>query len=324
MRSILLTATLLALPLAACGGDPALDPCARDLRCSPDAPNGLYFTGPGLGDRLTDADAPIDRVAVGGREIAVAHDNKTGKPIDVTSAPSFDGDQLEAKSASKSEIELTAKKAGDDELHLDDAEGRLLDKVVVRARDLKDVGVIASDEYPRVAPGAAWAGAQVHLTVALTDKDGERLVDQGLTVTGTGAQSTAWDTVQLTVPAGGVALQVKAAGASAKALAIDALADAHQLTATDVSVVLGDKKDTKEQDQLTVCMHGKSAKGAVIGLPWQVAVTGPAHTVDGGSIYGHNCVDLKVTGTGDVTVSASLTGGSPASATFPVSPKTKR
>lgn len=207
--------------LPACGvpGDRASGGCPPDEICSDATPDGLVFDGPYLAS-VPFSGSTLAPVAIGGTQRIAIRVNGSD-PLPVFDAESTDS-AIAIDGVSGSEITIRGVAAGTSLLRvLDPADGgSLLDRTTIQAAPVDHaVTVPTEDLVILIAPtprDVRYAPGEHTVAVQLRDPTGRVVVDQGMRITAgaTPATLSSWDAIRLTVPEGGVSLDVEAAGAT--------------------------------------------------------------------------------------------------------------
>src|SRR5262245_50831648 len=212
-RIVLASLLALFLPAATCGdpyaGDVSSYGCPRDQTCSDKIPNGLHFKGAFLDDFLLDDLFGKDRVipanAVGGVQ-TVALELDHGARFGLRFGADVDRGDLVVSSQSGNRLELAGVREGFGKLRiLDPGDGNaLFDQVTVVSRPVgkfalaRSLGELGSGNLNAPVLYASPAP----LVVGIEAADGERLVDEGMQISGAGVEQIEWDTAWVALPPG--------------------------------------------------------------------------------------------------------------------------
>ena len=315
-------AALPALLLPACmteGERAETGQCPAGEVCSSRTPNGLAFDGADFSDLLF-ANG-LQATALGGRQGVTIYDGASGQAMRLPFAATTQG-ALEVVAQATGSLDVIGRRAGTDLLRIvDPATGELYDRVSMSVRPVDRVelrnevfGEIGLEDRPR----ALWAGGRASLVVALSARDGTRLVDEAMVVTAsTGTRNTRWDSISFDVPADGeVTLDAAFGGGEAVSFALPVAAAADAVVALPL-----DQPTIAVGGMAEVCFRADAGERAILGAPWRFTVTGPA-TMPGSSL-GRNCALVKSTAVGTITITAEV-GAVRASVNLPVTASAAR
>lgn len=291
--------------------------CPAGETCSDQAPDGLFFLGAARADSFG-----------GGVEITAAGGTQTIKVLlgSNTSSPTFDrafdavtSDDKVAKisSITPPNVVVSGGSAGTTSLRLLEAgTPKLLDRVNINVGSIDKVTVfprelflVASDDG---TPWALLSGARAPMVVQLKAANGDRLVDEKLSLKAATGNVTAkaWDLFEITAPDSGDASFTVEAGEgafTAKApvvAAIDAIESSKLLNQLDADGAL---EATRYH---LLCFVAKSAGVTTAGATWKfsgtatIAITPGDPSSEGES----SCVQLEGTQVGPAKLTVEASG----------------
>jgi len=308
----LLASLLFASLLPACPSVPPgrLD-CPEGETCSDATPSGLHFDGARIRSHAFDFGAADARAtAVGGVQ---TYDISRGlEPLELEWTADSRG-ALAVDHVGASSAAVRGVSAGTSLLRIVDPEtGELYDRTEIAAAPIASVGIVAVDEI--LLPGAGRlaiaAGARPVVGIALEDADGERLIDEALTVDATGAslERRGWDSVSVRADAAGpVALSIKAGDLAPQRIELEAVDGIDAIVPGLSSPILSDQP-LVAGGQALICFEGRRGDATVLGLGWTFAAD-----ADGLSTAPEllpNCAAFEPTAPGHVTITASAGGKS--------------
>lgn len=192
-------------------GERAEHGCPPDEQCSSETPRGLYFSGDGLSDQLGGDDV-LRPTVVGGQQTYQVYADEERTPF-VGFDAEVDTSAATVLAASSGAVVVRGETPGNAHLRIvDPADGTLFDRTTIQVRELAHVAVVPSwvDHAfgdPRVSPADVvyLAGTPASPVLALTDRDGQRLIDASITYeAGEGISQIAWDALyaDATLPVG--------------------------------------------------------------------------------------------------------------------------
>ncbi len=192
---------LLAIGLACTvedGDRAATGACPAGETCSPIAPSGLRFIGPFLGGTASDRLGPT---ATGGTQTITVVGLEAGTPATLETTSYWH--LLLSTLAEDQTFVVDGVSPGDTPITVRDADGLLLDRVSLRTARIARIDVVRSggDENVTVLD----RGVRASLVVRLFSEDGERIVDEDLSVEVTAGASlvpVSWDCFDLELPSG--------------------------------------------------------------------------------------------------------------------------
>src|SRR5690242_501562 len=111
-------------------GDRAENGCPDDEDCSPDTPDGLYFTGARLGDRVLTEGVPA--TAVGGTQTVKVWSDEDAQAAFTGFRAAVKGTAFTAGSPAGNAVVLTGAASGEAYLRIVDAEGLLYDRIALQ------------------------------------------------------------------------------------------------------------------------------------------------------------------------------------------------
>jgi hypothetical protein len=303
---------LLLAPACADLGDRAVKGCPPGDTCSSETPEGLAFSGPYFGDAGFFADPGVKVTAVGGTQTIDLIDVATGEPLASRFLATTTDPAIAVDATGTSDVTVAGAAAGSARLEIRSYSGLLHDRLLISASEVVSVELVPSWNQFRDASTTweAFAGADASLVVALTDVEGRRLVDEGMTIDG--GTRGGWDGVSLTVPEGGAELRVTA-GSATEPVALPIAATA-QIDDFVVSQLL--EGQPRVGDIQGWCFRARHQGADVLFVPWTFTVEGPAHE-DGISFF-DNCVNVSLDAVGLVTITAQAPDHAPFTATFDV------
>ncbi len=202
-------------------GERAQDGCPSDEICAP-LDGSLYFVGAALGDEevVSDDWAAPHATALGGRQVVrVLHGPfLTSPPFDRPFTAAMRGDALAVASQDGPDVGIVGVVPGSAYLRiLQPGTGDLYDRILLPVAPAARAS-LAQPALRFDAPRRAgtfpdwviWAGRDLPLVVAIEAADGERVVDDGMTVNGVSGRP--WDLVTVRATPGPVTLNVVAGG----------------------------------------------------------------------------------------------------------------
>jgi hypothetical protein len=297
--------SLTFVPLVACmGGERANSgQCPAGEVCSPKTPNGVHFFGRALvDDLLLTGPAPT---AIGGtQDVALQYDRGDGILIALDLPYMIDDDggtgvRFDRQSGSVATV-IGAGSRTNYLRVLDAADGTLFDRKQLTGASLDTIELVDAG-FERIPLGAqlVWATGTQDVGIALfgqvqesTGPVSERIVDDTMTASLTGAERTAWDTLHIPNAIAGTSIVTVAAGDKAPAPVDFTVVDhADALDVISPNPLLIPAKGSQE-----VCFKATSNSRYIVGLAWSFSVEGVAAT---GSLS-HNCIvatTQKTTGT---------------------------
>jgi hypothetical protein len=194
------------------GGDRANGGCPEGETCSPDTPDGLYFTGSPLGDAYPPVTGKPQRIALGGREtISVFRDeDATSEFLGFAAAAGSQG--ITVGDVAGNSVVVTGVASGSDYLRIvDPRNDELFDRVMLTIAPIDHVALLPprldllgdralfDDTLPAVVYKASTLSNR--FVIALFDEADVRLVDESLSVQQVGGFATmasAWDGLRQT------------------------------------------------------------------------------------------------------------------------------
>jgi hypothetical protein len=305
------------------GGDRANGGCPEDEVCSPDTPDGLYFASPAVGDSdLGQLDEPGAIAASGTRTIEAFRDDDATQPFSGFQAVVSNDAVLAVEGTDGSQTVVRGVAAGDAYLRLvDAASGELYDRVSLRVAPVASVAIVplgldvVGDKQLHEAtspPPVVFHTVRAHgrFAVALFAEDGERLVDESMTLdTPAGFQRDGdqWDRIEQngSLPAGTYNVGVGLGDGISRTKAIELVS-----TVDDIVWVAGMAASEQaspdagvvKDDTARFCFRAEKGNAAVVGAPLAYTVT------SGLEVSGTPgaCVNLvgKSTGQNTLTVSS--------------------
>lgn len=291
--------------------------CPAGETCSDQAPDGLFFLGAARADSFGGG---VEITAVGGTQtIKVLFGSNTDSPSFDKPFDAVTSNEKVATVASVTapSVVLSGASAGTASLRLLESKTtKLLDRVDVKVAAIDKVTVFPKELFLIAAddgtPWALLAGAKAPMVVQLKAANGDRLVDEKLTLKAASgaAAAQAWDQFEITAPdTGDASFTVEAGKGSftAKASVVAAI-DAIE-TSKFLSQLGADGALEASQDQL-LCFVGKSAGVTTAGAAWKfsgsatITITPQDPGVQGQS----SCVQLKGTAVGPAKLTVEASG----------------
>lgn len=300
----------LALLASTEAGERAQDgACPAGETCAPETPDGLLFEGAPLG---TWPVSTAHTIAAGGRQtFRITYPGGAAFDLPFVAKVSAGGHRIVATGADRAVVAADTETTGYLRV-LDDA-GQLYDRLSIDSAPIAAITAAPSyaAAYPQIEPTrwAAFAGGEATVALRLTDRNGRRLVDEGLALRGpTPAARTGWDSFTLTTgPAGVIALSVEAGGGAAREVRVPVVDVVDEVTVPA-------RRQTGVGGDVDVCFtawlrgdRGDSSDDTlVIGAPRTYRITGPA-TPLATQAYG-SCLQLHTDADGTVVVDATIAG----------------
>lgn len=302
--------SILLVPLLAAGcfeGEVADFGCPADEVCSPDTPDGLHFFGADLAGVFEIDNFPI---AVGGiQRVRLAREvGDTFVDLDAGYLALDTGPSILVEDQDGPVVTLRAAAAGSNHLEIRDADDNsLMDRKVFESAELASISITDTGYEGSERPIAFMPGT-IRFGIALTDADGDRLVDEGMTLDLPGATHVTWDILELSgTTAGTISVSVTAAGkppATVDVVVVPAV-EAIALDLAPEPLVVGSTS--------FACFEAHAGEHFVAGLTW-------AFTTDNGQVQefvSPSCITVVPDTAGDITITASA-GGIEKVVTFPV------
>jgi hypothetical protein len=284
--------------------------CPEGEVCSPDTPDGLYFKGPGFADGFLNND--VHPTAVGGQQtididpVGLFHD-----------LSSFDAETTDPALAvtrvDPPEVVISGVSVGSAYLRIfEPLTGALYDRLTVMTAEVDTIEVEpavyeSSFEDDDLHAPLYWGDAPLPWIARLHSSSNTRLVDENLTfadATASGAlvtQGYTWDLAEVTPTSGVNAVSVSATSGSG------VVGEGSADLAHDVDFILLDPNtpvpETHDASEpLTLCFAAYFGERRILGVPWEVTVTGPngeepVYAIPG--LFERNCVTV-VAGTAGV------------------------
>lgn len=286
--------------------------------CSDQTPDGLFFQGTAPGDGFA---IGVTTTAKGGTQtIQVLLGNTEGSlPLD----QAFDAATSNVTVASISSVEppnviVRGESAGTSSLRLlESGTNKLLDQLSIQVAEIDKVTLFPKESFlfsqDDGSPWALLSGAKVPLVVQLKAKNGDRLIDETLTLTPASGAVTpkSWDVFEITAPATGDASFSIQAGKSpftVKAPVVAAIDDI--ILSRFQAEISEDNKLGVSTDHL-VCFLGKSAGLTTLGATWTFTGT-PTITFSeqdaDTKLWPGNCTALKGTAVGPAKLTVTASG----------------
>lgn len=215
MRSPIVIGTLSFLSFAACVfpaeyeddslGERAATTCPADEVCSPSAPQGLHFYGPGYQSALSLAPLwrpPVGAIARGGLE-RVRIPLPAGADTHVTaetSTPALQVVSTDLDGAGELVVTLLGITAGSGHLRILDSQRRLLDRRTINVDEIAEVRLGAAAYSYEGTPWAVMAGRSATIAVILFGVQGSLVVDESLRPVEGRPSSAGWDFIVVDAP----------------------------------------------------------------------------------------------------------------------------
>ncbi|MFO0555333.1 MAG: hypothetical protein U0271_43555 [Polyangiaceae bacterium] len=298
------------------GGGGGGDACVPDEVCSDVTPEGLYF---GSAEFFGRFGRLPKTVAIGGvEEIGVYLDDSGARTFDEPfSAASTAG--LSIDGVDGNNVTVRGSAVGGGYLRIVDPDnGELFDRIQISSQFITDIDVISSDldfvarlEPTTNAPTLLWAGSDVSLGVVLTG-DGDRLIDQALTASFTGATvlsddaaataslaPASWDLRNIHVADAGSVTATVHAGSANSTVSFDIVDDLDSIVELDT----GESDGPIPLDHHAIfCFRAQRGANPVAGVPWSVSTTGVVTS----NPFGPNCYQVwgESLGAGTFEISA--------------------
>lgn len=286
--------------------------CPAGETCSDQTPSGLNF----LGATTTDSfGGTVGVTAVGGTQILTVLDGPAS--FDVTSS---DFNVVSISAVSPPNIFMTGEAAGSALVRLDEsATNDLLDQVSIDVAKLDKVTLLPSELSVIEPENTTWAllaGGTAPLMVRLEAANGERLVDESMTLKSPSGfpEREAWDRFAVSAPASGEVTFAITAGSQQFAATAPVVAAVDDIvSSTFVSAFNGDDKVEVLQSEL-LCFVGTSSGVMVAGATWKF--TGSASlefepTSMAENMLTHtfrSCIVLRATEIGAATLTVDASG----------------
>src|SRR5262244_2672009 len=264
MRRIL---ALFLVTGCAAQGERAQDGCPSDEICAP-LDGGLYFVGAALGDEELASDdwAAPHTTALGGRQVVrVLHGPFVSSPPFVQPFNAgLRGDALAIASLDGPDIGIVGVAPGSAYLRIvQPGTGDLYDRILLPVAPAARASLVqpalrvdAPRRTGRLHDWVIWAGRDLPLVVAVEASNGDRLVDDGMTVNGVAGRP--WDLVTVRATPGPVTLGVVAGGTSLPAT----------IYATDLATdVVVDGVAATGSGWLKMCFQAISGARDIYGAP---------------------------------------------------------
>lgn len=293
-------AAVLALAASSTDGERARGDCPSGERCAEETPEGLSFEGAQVSWFIGNG---VANTAVGGGQTILITDKATDAPLAFAFAAKVTSDVFEAGVAGAASATLSASAAGRGHLRITRAgSDDLFDRIAIESRviDRMQARPTMNETWPGFSSDswAAFAGGSVEVAVALYDSGGGWLVDDTMQLTSNAlVRRTAWDALELRPTAAGtVTLQVGAGDRndSVPVTVVDTLTEVSGPGPQDRAVGM-----TAE-----VCFQALAGSVRVFGVPWEFVVSGPGEALAAAEQLHHNCLSVRTTGLGTITVTA--------------------
>lgn len=274
--------TALLLPLVLLVG--CLDPgeraqsggCPPGEVCNPSTPRGLYFGGATLSDCLL-CDPGIKATAVGGTQTIIVHDADGGLFTRTFDAEAW-GPGFSITEVAPPDVVVQAETASWTELSIVDTQGRLYDKIDIRAVDLAEVELIPSPfQAAGVGVDDTWVlwnnGGSV---VARLSGNGQRLVDESMQLAMTGdADQPRWDRLTTRGASAGDHTVTISRGETSYEFPVRVVDEV-----TDLSLFEGMGSDPVEpfpaNQAQTFCFRAHNGSDIIVGARFEFRLTGNA------------------------------------------------
>jgi hypothetical protein len=320
-----LGAALLALAASSTDGQRASSGwCPEGEQCADDTPEGLAFEGAQVSWFIGNGLIPT---AAGGHQTVRITDKVTELPFELpflATVTNLDDHGAAVAGEALARIEASGEGTG----HLRIArvqDNYLFDRVAIESKAIERAAVrlTMNQRWPRIddRPFALWAGGEAELSVALLAAGDGWLADESLQIaTSSPSQPVAWDAVRVTAPAaaGELTVGIGAGGGRFTATATVPVVDA--LTAVEAWSGGGDRAVGAE---LEVCFVAGAGAVEVHGVRWAFDLIGPVEPLPAAEQEYPNCVDVRLTGPGTASVTASA-GGQRATTTYNVTGSSAR
>lgn len=215
MRSPIVIGTLSLLSCASCVfpevledeslGERAATTCPADEVCSPAAPEGLHFYGPGYQSALSLAPQwrpPVGAIARGGLE-RVRIPLPAEADVQVTAETSTSALQVvsvDVDGARELVVTLSGVTAGSGHLRILDAQRRLLDRRMINVEEIAEVRLDAAARSYEGMPWGVMAGRSATVAVTLVGVQGRLVVDEALRPVEGRPSSAGWDFIVVDAP----------------------------------------------------------------------------------------------------------------------------
>jgi len=304
-------------------GERAEGGCPEGESCSDLTPGGLAFVGARFGDDPIGSRDALSATAVGGRQYLEVFDQSLGAPLRHPYQASSDVAGLTIASTRENVVGIVASAPATGRLLIHDVDGALMDRIAIAAVPIARVHLTSSwlgDYTGGSQPAKVWVGTNPRLVVALSDVDGNRIVDEEATVVpagGGGLVRWSWDEFRAPNPLESDTSIVVRAGGTEHALTIEVV---DRLDRVEPVAMIPELR-VEVGDSAVRCFSARVGAAHVVGAPWQFTVTGPASVTPDDSDVWDNCAVLQTTDVGTVTVTATI-GSLFATTTVTVLPRT--
>ncbi len=296
-------AAVLALAASTTEGDRSnAGRCPAGEQCADDTPEGLAFEGAQVSWFIGNG---VAHTAVGGAQTVRITDNLTDAALDLPFTPKVTSAAHQVSVAATAAVTLSASAAGTGYLRITRvADGYLFDRLAIESRPIARMQArpTMNESWPGFGTEswAAWAGERVEVAVALYDSGGGWLIDESLEIASTvQVVRTAWDAAEiLPLAAGTLELAVGAGDRN----------ELVQVTVVDtLTQVSGPGPQTRAVGGTAeVCFQAFDGSVRVFGVPWSFQITGPGQALAAAEQDHPSCLELRTTGAGSITVTASI------------------
>ena len=291
--------------------------CPAGETCSDQAPDGLFFLGAARADSFGGG---VAVTAAGGTQtIKVLLGNNTSSPAFDRAFDAVTSDDKVAKisSITPPSVVVSGESAGTTSLRLLEAgTPRLLDRVSINVGSIDQVTVFPRELFLVAADdGTPWAllsGARAPMVVQLKAANGERLVDEKLSLTAATGTVTAkaWDLFEITAPDSGDASFTVEAGKGSFTAKAPVVATIDAIESSKLLNQLGADGTLEASQEHLLCFVSKSAGVTTAGATWKfsgtetIAITPGDPSIEGES----SCVQLKGTQVGPAKLTVEASG----------------
>jgi hypothetical protein len=296
-------AAALALAASSTEGDRgAGGRCPAGEQCANETPEGLSFEGAQVSWFIGNG---VANTAVGGTQTILITDNIDDMPLTWPFEPKVTGTSFAVSSTGEASVSLSAPTAGTGYLRITrPADGYLYDRIPIESRAVSRMQAHPSltESWPGFGADswAAYAGSTVDVAVALYDSGGGWLVDESMAITAnTLVRRSAWDSVEIRPTVAGTTTLSVSTGD------VDGTVD---VTVVDTLSSISGPSPQQAAVNATreVCFDAFAGSVRVFGAPFAFQVSGPALILPISEQEHRSCLEVRATGLGTITVTASV------------------